>query len=316
MGISALALGGGFPLIGCGEAGPAVTDGGSLLNTGTNAVLPADPDFFRFALLADTHIIDEYYDGDEQDIYLTEERLIQARATINAIDPAVDMAFIAGDITHNYPSADPSFYEQNRTRIDILADVLKEFRMPVYPGFGNHDYDVPAVSREFTHELFKDRLDLDTYYSVDHLGWKFVMLNNFLGETWNPNSPEFNTAFGSLGEEQLNWLEGELQQGMPTFLFMHYMLPLVTPREVSDLGLSRLVRDYKDTIRLFIVGHTHRWINLGDIYGPQHIVAASTRYDPDSFMIFEVSKSTETFRILNYDRFRWGTEFTEPYEEG
>lgn len=140
---------------------------------------------FYVGVIADTHIIDELYRGpegspeDTASIFRTADRLVEAREALNALRPALDLVFLVGDYFHDYPSADIDFYFQNTTRIDRAKALTDAFSAPVYVGFGNHDYGVPTVSREATHELFRRKLSLQPYYAVDHRGWKF----NSLGST-------------------------------------------------------------------------------------------------------------------------------------
>ena len=123
------------------------------------AVLTAAPDAgkFYFAVIADTHIIDSFYKGpenspeDTESIFKTEERLKSARDFLSNLRPKIECVFIAGDFFHNYPSTDIDFYFRNRTRIDNAKALIDSFPMPVHAGFGNHDYDVPKVSREMSH---------------------------------------------------------------------------------------------------------------------------------------------------------------------
>jgi len=264
-------------------------------------------------VLADTHIIDDFYQGSEEAIYLTSDRLAAARAVINSIDPPVEMAFICGDFFHNYPSQDRDFYFENTTRLDRAKELIDGFRMPVYPGFGNHDYGVPRISWEFSHELFRIKFGVEPYYAVDYRSWKFVHVNNCLGDTWDPSSPRYERGLGSLGEKQLLWLEAQLREGKPTFVFLHYTLPIVLPREARDLGLHKLLRTYQDNIQMVVAGHTHRWIPLGKVFGPPHAIAAATRYDENSFAIFEVDTVSETWEILNPGRFHLFTHYSEPF---
>jgi hypothetical protein len=169
---------------------------------------------FRFAVIADTHIIDEYYKGpegspeDTDSILKTSERLKAARTAINALRPAMEHVFVVGDYCHNYASSDLDFYYTHKTRIDHAKELSDGFAMPVHAGFGNHDYAVPQVSREASHELFRRKLKLAPYYSLEHKGFKFIHLNNFLGVTWQVGHDRYEKGKGSLGEEQLNWFEG------------------------------------------------------------------------------------------------------------
>ena len=70
--------------------------------------------------------------------------------------------------------------------------------MPVHAGFGNHDYDVPGVSRELARAL-PPEIQLQPYYSVEHRGCKFVHLNNFLGATWTPGRALYKKSEGQPG---------------------------------------------------------------------------------------------------------------------
>ena len=192
-----------------------------------------DDSKFYFAIIADTHIIDSFYKGpegnpeDTESIFKTTERLESARAVINSLEPKMEKVFLVGDYFHNYPSADIDFYFQNETRIDKAKALTDGFRMPVHVGFGNHDYSVHNVPRETSHELFRRKLGVKPYYTVEHRGWKFIHLNNFLGDTWNKGHARFKTGTGSLGEEQLNWFEAELREHKPSFVFIHYPLTIV-----------------------------------------------------------------------------------------
>ena len=166
---------------------------------------------FRFAVIADSHIIDTMYKGPESNAEDTEsilhsaERLTSARDVLNALKPAAERVFLVGDYFHNYPSEDVDFYFQNETRLDIAKKITDGFRVPVHVGFGNHDYAVPRVSRDMSHELFRRKFNVRPYYSVEHKGFKFVHLNNFLGNTWTAGHAAFNKNMGSLGDPKSYW---------------------------------------------------------------------------------------------------------------
>lgn len=280
----------------------------------------ASPTLFHFAVVSDTHIIDELYQKgtengveDNESILRTTERLVAARTLINSLQPKIEKVFIPGDCFHNYPSADYEFYFKNRTRIDIVKDLFDGFEMPVHLGFGNHDYDVPRVSREMSHRLFAEKLMAKPYSSVDYKGFRFVHLNNFMGSTWDQSSNGFNKGMGSLGEEQLNWFEGLLRERKPTVVFVHYPLWIVAPTEVKDYGLHPLLFKYRDTVQLVIAGHWHKWVDFAHTYGPQHYVTAATRYDPNAYMLFEADSKKQTLRWMNEDLVQWSTHYSKPY---
>ncbi len=279
----------------------------------------AASDTFYVGVIADSHVIDRFYKGpegnpeDSESIFKTSERLASARDLLNRLRPPLDMVFLVGDYFHDYPSTDLDFYFTNTTRIDHARALTDGFRMPVHVGFGNHDYAVPQVSRAMSHELFRRKLGVQPYYAVDHRGWKFIHLNNFLGHTWDPAHAGYRKQRGSLGEEQLNWLDAQLSERAPSLVFIHYPLSLIEPREVSDLGLAALLARHASTVQRVISGHWHRWVDAGREYGPPHLVIASTRYDADAYLIIEIDARAGTHRPLNLDHVEWNTHFSRAY---
>lgn len=282
----------------------------------------ASPDKFYFALVADTHIIDNFYvkgseNGveDNESILVTTPRFISARDLINSLHPVIEQVFLIGDYFHNYPSTDYDFYFKNTTRLDNAKAISDGFKMPVHLGFGNHDYDVRHVSREMSHRLFKAKFDADPYSVLDYKDYKFIHLNNFLGSTQDRTAADFNPNIGSLGEEQLQWFEAQLAQRKPTFVFIHY--PLIQDRatEFNDYGLQPLLRKYQDNIQLVVSGHLHKWIDFAHTYGPQHYVMAATRYDPNAYMLMEVDTKRGTWRFMNQSLVEWATHYSKPYQQ-
>lgn len=279
----------------------------------------ADAQTFHIGVIADTHIIDGFYRGpegnpeDTESIFKTDERLLAARATLNAVTPALERIFLVGDYFHDYPSPDLEFYFTHTTRIDRAKALTDGFRAPVHVGFGNHDYAVPKVSREVTHELFRRKLDLAPFYAVEHRGWKFVHVNNFLGATWQAGHERYDKSRGSLGETQLQWLEAQLAERKPTFIFVHFPLSAIAPAEVVDLGLHALLKRHAATVQRVISGHWHRWVDVGREYGPEHLVMASTRYDQDAYLVIEVDAKAVSHRLLNIDLVEWNTHFSRPF---
>lgn len=271
----------------------------------------AGPTTFRFAVIGDTHIIDEYYTGpesnqlDTESMFETESRLRAVRDRIRNLETPVDFVIHVGDLIHDYPDGDLEFMATNTTRFDTAKALMESFGVPFHMCFGNHDYEFRRVSREDTHAFFEEGLGVAPYSAFDHMGWKFIQLNSYTGETHAWEGEQGRD--GSLGETQLLWLEAQLQEEKPTFIFIHQMLQIMKKQEVGDFGLHGLLDQYKDNIAYVLAGHTHRWIDLGDNYGPPHRVIGATRYDEDCFVIAEVDVSAGTSRFVNQES--W-TEFT------
>ena len=305
-----------FSSLGIASLGSLLTRGLWAQHTRHNA----SPQTFYIALIADTHIIDDYYvkgsensPEDNESILLTTPRLVSARDFLNSLQPAIEQVFLIGDYFHNYPSTEYDFYFRNTTRLDHARTITDGFTMPVHLGFGNHDYDVRNVPREMSHRLFAAKFNAKPYSALDYKGYKFIHLNNFLGSTQDRNAADFNPGRGSLGEEQLQWFEAQLQQQKPTFVFIHYPLDLDQPTEFADFGLYPLLAGYKDTIQAVISGHKHKWIDCGRTCGPPHLVMAATRYDPSAYMLIEVDSRHNTWRFMNQSFVDWNTHYSQPY---
>lgn len=301
------------------DAGDAGIDVGH--DSGTDAVDPGTSRF-RMAVIADSHIIDEYYSGQESNeldtssLYEAADRLASVVHRLNTMEPRPAFVVHVGDVVHDYPSTDRDFLFRERTRHDIAGELLGQLQMPWYGAFGNHDYDIGVLPRALTEELFAAKLGMQPYVHVDHNGWRFVVLNNFLGATCDPTAPNYNRGRGSFGREQLEWFEGLLQDGLPTFVFLHYTLGLCDATEFGDLGLHTLLERYKDTIRYVLAGHTHRWLPLGNTYGPEHMILGATRYDEDNYMVIDVDPAVGGFTFANADA--WGNYslYADPWEPG
>jgi len=285
--------------------------------------VPVDPTGRKFyiALLADTHITDSFYvkgseNGveDNESILYTTERMTIARDMVNALTPAVDKVFVLGDYFHNYPSTDYEFYFRNITRLDNAHAITCGFKAPVHLVFGNHDYAVKTVDRAMSHRLFKAKFNADPYSVVDHKGVRFIMANNFLGSTQDRTASDFNPGKGSMGETQLQWLEAQLAERKPTYIYLHFPLLAMQPIEVKDFGLYPLLQKYKDTVQLVVTGHVHKWIDCHTQYGPEHIIMASTRYDQNAVMLLEIDSVTGAYRWVNQDLVEWNTHFAKPYK--
>ncbi len=312
----------GMGLLGCGYE--RRSDSGLLVPLGAGAPEEAPgeapPRRFYVAFLADTHVTDVYYEGregnalDTETVRMTPQRLAAVRDTLNALPYPIEAIFVAGDTIHNLPFASwDEYMGASDDRFDVAAELFGGFAGRVYPGYGNHDYRLD-YGRELSHDLYRHHFGVEPYYSVDLHGWKFIHANNQIGETWTRGSASYETSIGSFGREQLDWIEGELQQGMPTFLFCHFPLWIIASVEQADFGLPALLRRYQDTIRLVVTGHSHMWFHNTDMFGPRSLVMGSTRYDTDAFMLVEIDTELGTWRCLNWDCFHWGTLYARTWE--
>lgn len=273
-------------------------------------------DKFRVALLTDPHVIASDYaccengDLDTESIYLASDRLRTAQDKLAAIRPQPELALLAGDIFHqNYKHPRVEDYLDRETAAGNAAGLLERFVMPAWPAWGNHDYESPEFSREFSHELFEALFGLEPYYAVVHRGWKFILANSQLGPTWDPLDALYNDGLGSFGPEQLAWLDQELAEGLPTFLVFHHPTFVIKDDESAgpDPDLDALIERHHDTIQAIFVGHTHRWIDLSHVYDLPHVVLGATRYDEDNFWVAELTEGTSDWSLLDEGKAVWNS---------
>lgn len=281
--------------------------------------LPAN--MFRVAFISDTHIIDDFYRGpegtplDSESVYHSAARLQHVIQTINDIEPSVEQVFMTGDIDHWVDSPDPTFYAQNRTNLDIAHDLFAEFAMPVHLGFGNHDYDPPAVSRPVSEGFYEQKLGIPgPYYAVDYKGWRFIQLNCFEGDTWDPGSPYFGqrNSLGSFGETQLNWMDTQLSAGLPSVLLFHIPMPFLQRNEYPGLDFFTVLAKHTN-VKMVIAGHLHLWIDFGTGYGPPHVAIASTRYDENAFAVADLTTDTHTFNWVHQELWHMDGHGADPW---
>ena len=276
-------------------------------------------DTFRFAVIADTHIIDEFYKGpegspeDTASILKTSERLTAARDAIgrsarrstSSRSSAISFTTIRPISSTSSSSTRRASTSRNSSSTASACPSTSASAITTTP--------CPASRARRPTSCCAGSSGSGRDYAVEHRGWKLIHLNNFLGDTWQAGHARYNKSQGSLGEEQLNWLEAELAQQKPTFIFIHYPLTIVAPVERADYGLHPLLKKHRDTVQRVVSGHWHRWFEFGRSFGPQHLVIAATRYDPDAWLIVEVDTKQQTHRLVNIDLVDWNTHYAEPF---
>jgi len=173
-----------------------------------------------------------------------------ARATLDAaIDKIVAMpgapAFMihTGDVTH---TAEPK-------QFDDALEMIKRAKLDVHYSPGEHDILDPKTAAAYYERFGKGAGG--GWYSFDHGGVHFVSLNNVVDLKKN--------GLGSLGSEQLEWLEDDLKDksaSTPIVLFCHIPLWMVAPEwgwgtEDSAQALAYVARFGSVTV---LNGHIHQ----------------------------------------------------------
>jgi 3',5'-cyclic-AMP phosphodiesterase len=170
---------------------------------------------FDFVFFTDTHIQPELDAA---------HGCQMAFAKIAAAKP--EFAICGGDMVYDALGV-------NRTRADMLFDLYRRtegsIKAPLYHTIGNHDlYGILNQSGAaptdpgYGKKMFEDRIGVRTYYSFDHLGYHFIVLDSIFptpDRLWE----------GRIDDAQLQWLAHDLAAippAAPVVVITH--VPLIT----------------------------------------------------------------------------------------
>ncbi len=209
------------------------------------------------------------------DIHLQPERnatigFKKAMDTINSINP--DFVVTGGDLIMD---ALGQSYSRADSLYNLYGEMIKNLKMPVYNTMGNHEiYGLYTKSdtsgSEYGEKMFEKRLG-KSYYSFDHKGWKFMVLNSV-------EDTKKHSYMGWIDSTQIEWIKKELavtSKETPIVLSTH--IPFLTAFIQKYYGstlkndTSLVVANSKDIIDLFqnhnltlvLQGHLH---TVEDIY--------------------------------------------------
>nr|MBI1230388.1 metallophosphoesterase [Cytophagales bacterium] len=208
----------------------------------------------------------------------------------------------------------------NQERSDSLFTLYKEmskgFNMPVYNTVGNHDlFGIYAESPEDeSHPDYKygmfERYFGDTYYSFDHKGWHFIVLNSL-------DVTEDKRYKSIVHSDQLIWLKRDLEKvasKTPIVVVTH--IPLVTARtQVTGSGqqvenasaVFSMLENHN--LKLVLQGHIH-WKEYGHVNDRFHFITGGSiagngwkgrRHNTkEGFVLIKVTGSTLTWEYLDH----------------
>jgi 3',5'-cyclic-AMP phosphodiesterase len=203
-------------LVAAGAA--AALPGSPFLNHSVVNAAAANPQpigSFDFAFFTDTHIQPELDAA---------HGCQMAFAKITAAKP--EFAICGGDMVFDALGV-------SRTRADMLFDLYQRteasIKVPLHHTIGNHDlYGILTKSGAIPNDpgygkkMFEDRIDTRTYYSFDHRGYHFIVLDSIFptpDRLWE----------GRIDDAQLQWLAHDLAAippAAPIIVITH--VPLIT----------------------------------------------------------------------------------------
>lgn len=196
---------------------------------------------WRFVQVSDPHLASTY-DGEwNHKVICTMMPAVMQCLRGDLAEIAPDFILATGDIASR----------QTRDAMLEARDLMDSLGLPYYPMGGNHDFVLPD-SRDWFLEAFAHRLpEQRTYYSFDHKGLHFVVLDPWW--MWGDDSlspvseatvadrldKDISGARWALPPDQFVWLEHDLKHhaSMPTLVAVHYP-PIPVPVRLKFPGFK------------------------------------------------------------------------------
>lgn len=219
----------------------------------------ADDTGFSFVFMTDIHLKPEMR---------APEGFQLAIDSVNALKP--DFVITGGDLV------DDALYSTHE-RADSLYRLYKEmsagFDMPVFNTIGNHEYygynAKPAVDPahpDYGEKMFENNIG-KRYYSFDHKGWHFMILDGI-----EKGDGNWGAYVGKVDEEQLQWIKDDLEKLKPetpivvvTHIPLVSIMPQITNGPLYAENHSSLVTNQREVLapfrmmnlKLVLQGHLH-----------------------------------------------------------
>jgi Icc protein len=234
------------------------------------AVSPAGS--FRFAFLTDLHLMK---DGELRSV----QGIAACLTAVEALHPKPDFILVGGDLVN--AARDLDIPEAER-RMDLFLKTWNDNTgLPAHWTFGNHDLvatsrpNPPVTDPRYAKGMFHQRFNLPKlFYSFDHQGWHFVVLDDIALE------PD-HSYVGRLFDDELAFLQADLNAhaASPTIICTH--IPLISsmpfsielaqatgfhvkmPKNLVCTNANAAVADFPGhNIRAVLAGHLHRYEKL------------------------------------------------------
>jgi Icc protein len=224
---------------------------------------------FSFAFISDVHLQPENN---------AVQGFLKAIDTLNELKP--DFVINGGDLIMD---ALRQRYGRADSLYNLYMETAKSLKMPVYNTIGNHDiYGIYKSSGadtnnpDYGEKMFENRFG-KSYYSFDHKGWKFMILNS-VEDAGN------DSYVGLIDRKQADWIKEEVQKTDPaTPIVISTHIPFITV-ETQRYGGTTLANDSstviyngKEIINLFR-GHNLKLVLQGHLHIYEDIYIDGTHF--------------------------------------
>jgi len=257
------------------------------------------PEKFSFAFITDIHLQPENN---------AVEGFLKAVDTLNDLKP--DFVITGGDLIMD---ALAQRYSRADSLYTLYIETVKALKMPVYNAMGNHEiYGIYSRSGadpehpDYGEKMFENRIG-KSYYSFEHKGWKFMILNS-IEDTGR------DSYIGLIDNDQIEWIKDELQKTDPsipvtanTQKYQGTTLPNDSSLVISN-GKEVLDLFEGHNLKLVLQGHLHlvEDIFIDDI----HFITGGAicaawwrgpyRGDEEGFVLVRVKGSEFDWEFVDY----------------
>jgi 3',5'-cyclic AMP phosphodiesterase CpdA len=224
---------------------------------------------FSFAFLTDIHLQPEKN---------AVEGFKMAIEKVNTLNP--DFVITGGDLIMDALGVS---YARADSLYTMYDESSRDFKMPVYNTLGNHEvfgiYEKSGISPDhpdYRYAMYEKRLG-DTYYSFEHKGWHFMVLNSVI-ET------EERRYIGMVDEEQMQWISNDLLEVDPeTPIVISTHIPFITVftqvlyGEYAPDYHGLVVENAREVLDLF-AGHNLKLVLQGHLHYLEDIEVNGIHY--------------------------------------
>jgi 3',5'-cyclic AMP phosphodiesterase CpdA len=259
---------------------------------------------FVFAFMTDIHVKPEMN---------APEGFQMAIDKANELNP--DFVLTGGDLVFDVMRGNQ---KRGDTLFNLYTKMIEGFNMPVYHCIGNHDLfgiyeESPEDSNhpDYKYGMFERYLG-KTYYSFNHKGWHFIVLNSL---DVTPNK----RYTGVFHKEQMEWLKmdiAKVENSTPIVITTH--LPMISNyaqvngskgrRTVSNAHeVFKLLENHN--LKLILQGHIH-WKEHGFVNDRFHYITGGSiagngwkgrRHNtPEGFMMIMVKGGEFTWEYVDH----------------
>lgn len=265
---------------------------------------------FSFVFMTDVHI--------KHDPFVLSE-FSKVIDTINKLK--VDFVLSGGDQVFDVMRGN---VKKSDSLFSLYKEQIAKIKVPVYSSVGNHELfgiypesDIDSTHSDYKYGMFKRYLG-NPYYSFDHKGWHFIVLNVL--------DVDNKKYIGKVDEQQIAWLKQDLAKintNTPVAIMAH--LPFVSsfyqiypPKDGPALsaGLisnrNEVLQLFKDhQLKLVLQGHIH-WLEDVNVENKTHFITGGAvagrpswrgnNHGPRGFLLFTVKENSFSWKFIEYGK--------------